>query len=141
MAKAKGIAIMVVLALLLCAVGSTYVMAAPPSQPTNVSPAAGTTDISLTPTMTGSAFVDGDAGSAHLASQWQISLGSAVDGTGKFTTLVFDNGVDDGTNLTSIEVGEGCLTHNTTYYWHVRYQDNTGAWSAWSAVTSFTTAA
>lgn len=141
MAKAKAIAMMVVLAVLLCAVGPTYVMAAPPGAPTNVSPANGTTDISLTPTMSASDFVDGDAGSAHLASQWQISLDSAVDGTGKFTTLVFDNGVDDGTSLTTIDVGEGYLTYNTTYYWHVRYQDNTGTWGAWSAVTSFVTAA
>jgi PKD repeat protein len=32
------------------------------------------------------------------------------------------------------------LNYSTTYYWHVRYQDNTEAWSLWSAETSFTAA-
>jgi hypothetical protein len=31
------------------------------------------------------------------------------------------------------------LNYSTTYYWHVRHQDNHGAWSDYSAETSFTT--
>lgn len=33
------------------------------------------------------------------------------------------------------------LGYSTICYWHVRHQDNHGAWSDWSAETSFTTAA
>jgi PKD repeat protein len=141
MAKARAIIVVVVLAVLLCTVGPTYVLAAPPGPPTNVSPAGGTTDISLTPTLTASAFVDGDAGSSHLASQWQVSTASDVGTDGKFTSFVFDNGVSDTGSLIGVQVDEGCLTYATTYYWHVRYQDETQTWGAWSAATSFTTAA
>jgi hypothetical protein len=133
MAKAKAIAMMVVLAVLLCALAPTYVLAAAPNTPANVSPANATVDISLVPSLQSSPFSDPDAGAAHSASQWQISSVS-----GDFTSPVFDSGVDE-TNLTGITLTEGYLTYATTYYWRVRHQDETGAWSAWSAQTSFTT--
>jgi len=132
MAKAKAIAMMVVLAVLLCALAPTYVMAAAPATPTNVSPANATVDISLTAAFESSAFVDGD-GDGHAASQWQISSVS-----GDFTSPVFDSGVDE-TDLVGIVLDEGYLTYAATYYWRVRHQDDTGTWSAWSAQTSFTT--
>ncbi|MFA7662707.1 MAG: hypothetical protein WCX88_02210, partial [Patescibacteria group bacterium] len=47
---------------------------------------------------------------------------------------VLDN--TDLTNLTSLTLTTD-LTNNTTYYWHVRYQDNNGAWSDYSPETSF----
>lgn len=31
------------------------------------------------------------------------------------------------------------LAEGAKYWWHARYQDNTGRWSAWSAETAFTT--
>jgi len=37
-------------------------------------------------------------------------------------------------------VPAGELQNNTRYYWRVRHQDNTGAWSAWSLATNFQTA-
>ena len=38
-------------------------------------------------------------------------------------------------------VPSGRLRSSTTYYWHVRYQDNCGTWSSYSNETSFTTTA
>jgi hypothetical protein len=104
-----------------------------PSQPSNVSPVNTATDISLTPALGGSAFSDPDAGDTHAASQWQITATS-----GSYTSPVFDSGVDTA-NKTQITVPSGKLIYNTTYYWHVKYQDSHGNWSDWSAETSFTT--
>jgi hypothetical protein len=42
-------------------------------------------------------------------------------------------------NLTQITIPSGILSNGTTYYWHVRYQDDHEAWSDWSAETSFRT--
>jgi hypothetical protein len=101
------------------------------SQPGNVSPANGTTDVSLTPTLQSSAFSDPNAGDAHAASQWQMTVTA-----GNYSSPVFDSSTD-ASNLTTI--ASPLLDHSTTYYWHVRYQDNHGAWSDWSVETSFTT--
>jgi hypothetical protein len=106
-----------------------------PYQPSNISPADGTTSVSLTPTLQSSAFSDPDVGDTHAASQWQIRTSS-----GNYSSPLFDTGVDD-SDLTSITVPSGILSYSTTYYWHVRYQDNHDAWSSWSVETSFITAA
>ena len=106
-----------------------------PNQPGNVSPSNGATGISLTPTLQSSAFSDPDLGDSHAASQWQITTTS-----GDYSSPVFDSGTDT-SNLTSITLSVVILNGNTTYYWHVRYQDNHGAWSSYSAETFFTTAA
>ena len=106
-----------------------------PATPSNASPASGATGISLTPTLKGSAFSDPDAGDTHAASQWQITATS-----GSYTSPVFDSGVDTA-NKTEIAVPSGKLSYNTAYYWHVRYQDSYGNWSAYSAQTSFATVA
>jgi hypothetical protein len=105
----------------------------PPNQPSNVSPSNGATGVILTPTLQSSAFSDPDAGDTHAASQWQIRTSS-----GSYSSPVFDSGTDTG-NLTSITIPLGRLNYSITYYWHVRHQDNHGAWSDWSAETSFTT--
>ncbi|MCX6000573.1 MAG: fibronectin type III domain-containing protein, partial [Chloroflexi bacterium] len=106
-----------------------------PNKPGNTSPAAGTTGQSLTPTLTASAFSDPDAVDSHSASQWQITTTP-----GNYTSPVFDSGMDT-TNLTGINIGAGYLTYGTTYFWHVRYRDSYGNWSAYSNETSFATAA
>jgi hypothetical protein len=108
--------------------------ASPPNQPTNISPAGGAHGINSTPTLQSSAFSDPDMGDTHAASQWQIRtiLGSYS------SDLVFDSGADT-IDLTSITVPSGRLSSYATYDWHVRYEDNHGAWSDWSAETSFTT--
>jgi VCBS repeat-containing protein len=106
-----------------------------PATPSNASPASGATGVSVTPTLRGSTFSDPDAGDTHAASQWQITATS-----GSYTSPVFDSGVDTA-NKTQINVPSGKLSYNTAYYWHVRYQDSYGSWSAYSAQTSFTTGA
>jgi uncharacterized membrane protein YphA (DoxX/SURF4 family)/chitodextrinase len=100
------------------------------NQPVNVLPVDGATGISLTPTLHSSASSNPDGGS-HTASQWQITLGC-------FCSPLFDSGIDT-VNLTSITIPSGKLSYNTTYYWHVKYEDNDGVWSSWSKETSFTT--
>ena len=103
----------------------------PPGQPSNMSPADVATGISLTPTLQSSAF--SDPGGTHAASQWQVRTIS-----GYYTSPVYD-GVTHAPYLTSTVFPSGRLSYSTTYYWHVRYQDNDGAWSAYSRETSFTT--
>lgn len=101
----------------------------PPSAPSNQSPQDGETEVELPVTLVGSQFSQGTS-STHIASQWQVFSGV------KNGQLIFDSGRDVN-NLTSIVVRS--LSYNTTYTWHVRYQDQNGAWSPWSQPTSFTT--
>ena len=103
----------------------------PPNQPGNVSPVG--SGISLTPTLQSSGFSDPDAGDTHAASWWQVGTTS-----GDYSGSVFDSYADN-TSLTSIAIPSGTLDYLTTYYWHVRYKNNHGAWSLWSTETSFTT--
>ena len=126
-------AILVLVALLLTGCGGTPAPNTPPDQPAPVSPTDGALAVSLKPALQSSEFSDPDSGDAHAASQWQISATSADYGA-----PVFDSGTD-GVNLTQIDVEPGILSDNTTYYWQVRYQDKGGAWSMWSAESSFTT--
>ncbi|MBM4444686.1 MAG: PKD domain-containing protein [Chloroflexi bacterium] len=107
----------------------------PPGQPDNLLPAAGATGMSLVPVLSSSSFSDPDGGDTHAASQWQIT---AV--AGDYSSPVFDSGTDT-ISLTGISVPSGKLAYSTTYFWRVRHQDNRGAWSNWSAETSFATAA
>jgi len=105
----------------------------PPATPTNISPANGTPNQSLTPTLSASAYSDPD-NDPQSASQWQITTTS-----GNYSSPVFDSG-ENATNLTSIAVPASVLAWDTTYYWHVRYKDNQGNWSNYSSETSFSTA-
>jgi len=106
----------------------------PPNTPANSTPTNGATGVSTTPTLTASAFSDPDAGNTHQASQWQISSDT---GANFDANIVHDSGVT-GTDLESHVVG-ATLNITTTYYWRVRYQDNYGGWSSYSAEFSFTT--
>ncbi|RLC95912.1 MAG: hypothetical protein DRI40_04605, partial [Chloroflexi bacterium] len=105
----------------------------PPEAPSNVLPAEGSTSVSIMPILESSAFSDPDGDGSHSASEWQVSAFS-----GDYSSPVFDSG-PDASNLTQIVVPAGELDGNTTYYWHVKHQDNHGDWSEWSAETSFTT--
>ena len=104
-----------------------------PNAPSNLSPANSATNQSLTPTLSASAFSDPDAGDSQAAAQWLIKRSS--DGA-----TIFDSGTDT-VNKTSRLVPAGVLANGTLYNWQVRYQDNHGAWSNYSAATSFTTLA
>lgn len=117
----------------LYAIGSPMPQNQPPYQPTNILPPNGATGVTLTPTLQASAFADPDSGDIHTASQWQITTIPE-----DYSVSVFDSVVDT-QNLIQVVIPSGKLEYGTTYYWHVRYQDNHGAWSKWSVETSFIT--
>jgi pimeloyl-ACP methyl ester carboxylesterase len=103
-----------------------------PERPTNMSPACGSSNVSLTPTLGSSQFSTADAGDTHAASQWQIrSYG------GTYVAPLFDTGTT-GSDIVKTTVPSGILAEHRTYWWRVRYQDSNGAWSDWSEETSFT---
>jgi len=104
-----------------------------PTRPSNLSPLNGSVGAKVTPTLKSSAFSDPDTCDACGASQWQVT-----DQSGDYSALVFDSKTD-AKHLTSITIPS--LSRYTTYYWRVRHQDGLGAWSEWSAETSFTTRA
>ncbi|MCM8768305.1 MAG: hypothetical protein NC911_01265 [Candidatus Omnitrophica bacterium] len=104
----------------------------PPGKPVNQLPEDDASEIGLTPLLQASQFIPGSSVS-HIASHWQIR-----EATKGYQQTIFDSGRDT-VNLTEIRLPSGYLQYNRTYYWHVRYQDSFGAWSAWSEETSFTT--
>jgi cyclophilin family peptidyl-prolyl cis-trans isomerase len=124
------LAILVLASVLFPGCGGT---SSPPDQPVSVSPSDGAFAVSLKPALQSSEFSDPESGDTHASSQWRISATSDDYGA-----PVFDSGRDD-VNLTQIGVEPGILSDNTTYYWQVRYKDKGGAWSMWSAESSFTT--
>lgn len=105
---------------------------APPNRPVNSAPLSGAA-VGSTPTLQASVFDDPDTADGHSASQWRVTAAS-----GDYSTPAFDSD-SDSTNLRQIAVPSGRLNVNTTYYWQVRYRDNQGDWSPWSAETSFAT--
>ncbi len=111
--------------------GGFIVSALAPSRPRNLSPASGAVVMTLTPTLTSSAFSHPCQGRTHAASQWQVTA-VARD----YSNPILDTGTDAG-NLTSISLVGGILNEQEVYYWRVRYQDNRGSWSDWSVGTSF----
>jgi len=116
-------------------ISATFLVGEAPNQPSNVSPPDRANVVSLSPTLQSSAFSDPDAGDTHAASQWQIRTSS-----GSYSTPVL--GWTSNTDLTSFTVPtvpSGTLAYDTTYYWHVQYQDNNGNWSSYSDETSFRT--
>lgn len=98
----------------------------PPLRPTNTAP-RGTT--SPTPTLQANQFVDVD-GHAHSFSQWQVRTAA-----GSWASPLVDSG-STSTSLTSYTLGTP-LTLDEEYFFRVRYQDSSGAWSAWSLETVF----
>lgn len=104
-----------------------------PRTPANLSPANLAVGVSLMPMLQSSEFTDVDAEDTHGSSQWQIT---ALPGD--YSIPAFDSQADD-VNLISISVPSETLACSTSYFWRVRYRDNHGDWSAWSAETSFNT--
>jgi hypothetical protein len=98
-----------------------------PTKPANSSPASGAVMSSTTPKLIASAFSSGGIGATEVAAQWQIYRAS---------TLIYDTGADT-TNLASLTVPTGKLVSGYAYSWQVRYGDNYGGWSSYSAPTAF----
>ncbi len=105
----------------------------PPNTPSNTSPANNATGQSVAPTLSASSFTDPDAGDTQAAAEWVVARVSD-------NAIVYDSGADT-TDLTSITLPAGALANSVAYSWRVRYQDNHGAWSNYSAPTTFTTVA
>jgi hypothetical protein len=103
----------------------------PPATPRNSLPGAGVTGQSTAPTLSASSFSDPDNGDVHVASQWIVRN----VGTG---ALVLDT--DAHAEHLELLPLTG-LSYGTTYSWKVRYLDDRGAWSGYSAETPFTTVA
>ncbi|MCD6221883.1 hypothetical protein J7K25_06980, partial [bacterium] len=106
----------------------------PPGKPVNYSPEDGATEIDPQDcTLIAFAPEPGDS-DTFQTSQWQITTTS-----GDYSNPVYDGTRTSPQDLHIIHIPAGTLSYNTTYYWHVRYQDGNGAWSDWSDETSFTT--
>lgn len=101
--------------------------------PVNVAPAAAATGVGETPTLTGSAFRS-LYGKAQKSSQWEIST------TSNFASTVYNSGEVVAVGVTQA-VPAATLAVNTSYFWRVRYRDESDVWSAYSTPTSFATAA
>lgn len=102
-----------------------------PAQPANLLPANRAECSEASPTLTTSDFDDPDGRCTHLASQWQVTLTQ-----GDYSKTVFDSGRSLSA-LVSIQLPEGLLQQGKAYYWRVRYQNNHGNWSEYSAETYF----
>jgi len=99
-----------------------------PITPANVFPANGASSIPLLPTFMASDFSDPDIGDSHTATQLQVATDI------NFNNIVWDTG---STNpFTSIAIPTP-LNFGTTYFWHVRYENN--PWSEYSPTSYFTT--
>ena len=114
-------------------VKTPFTTASPPQRPANAAPADGAVGVGLTPTLQASAFSDVEMGDSHLASDWQVTSQA-----GDYSAPVFQE-IGQRSGLTSMAVREGALVNRTAYYWRVRYQDNHGTWSDYSAETGFAT--
>jgi plastocyanin len=100
-----------------------------PNTPENNTPLPNATGVSSSPILKSSAFIDPDEGDHHVSSQWLIKLAS----TGE---VLLDSGTDKD-NLVSLPIEN--LPLETQIKWQVRYRDDRGLWSEYSAETTFTT--
>ena len=92
------------------------------------------------PTFTSGAFVSQYAGSTHSASYWLIKRTSdnvTVYDTANITVPDLSGG--DTGNLTTFTVPVGILDFNVTYQVQVRFKDNAGLTSNYSAAVQFST--
>jgi alpha-L-fucosidase 2 len=105
----------------------------PPFAPTNLAPTSAAVNQPIALTLQASAFLDPDNGDTQAAGEWLVWRTSD-------NTLVFDSGTDT-VDTTSFTLPANSLDYGANYNWQTRYEDNHGAWSAYSATTSFSTVA
>ncbi len=99
------------------------------STPVNSAPTDQATVTSLTPTLTASAFSDGQTGHTAVSAHWQISIGEA------FASTIYDSGTISYGN--SKAVPGATLSDRAVYYWRVRFLDSNSHWSPYSLPTRF----
>jgi len=97
--------------------------------PVNQTPANYATGVSLTPSLTASAFASDDGADSHSASRFHVE---SIDGV-----VAVDTNIG---GVTSFTVPSGLLQENTRYLWTVNYKGSHSVkWSASSAATYFDT--
>jgi hypothetical protein len=100
--------------------------------PANVTPASAATGVIETPALTASAYLS-LYGLAQNGAQFQVSTSSG------FGTVLHDSGTLGAVSTHTLPAA--VLGVSTAYWWRARYRDADNVWSAWSAATTFTTAA
>jgi len=108
-----------------------------PTAPVNGTPADRATNQPIRVELRGSALADGDAGDLHAASQWTVRRAADNQIVYDSGEAIDNNGVSD--SKTNYFLPSALLDYGTTYNWQVRYKDSCGAWSVYSAGTSFST--
>lgn len=104
-------------------------------KPTLVAPTEAAVDVSVTPTLTSSAFTSTPDGyDTHEATDWEIATDAG------FTSPVWQPS-GDAVNLETITVADGFLSGATQYYARVRHKGATLGYSEWSDTVTFTTVA
>jgi hypothetical protein len=108
------------------------VLAAGVAQPTNTAPANAATGQFDSVALSSSEFVPEGPTDTHASSDWQVATDAG------FTTIVASRTADAVNRTTFTVTG---LVVSTQYFWRVRYSGAANGTSAYSAATSFTTAA
>lgn len=101
-------------------------------QPVLVSPEKGLTQATVTPTLKTLAYSVSAQNNIHALTEWQISRDM------DFRSMVFQK--KSSSSLTELNVPQLVLDENATYFWRVRFFDNTNTASEWSDSREFTTA-
>jgi len=102
-----------------------------PYRPVPVSPVDGSVGVSLNPELRTDTFSDPNNGDTHYQTEWQISMDN------EFSSLVFRT--VSTICLEKFVVPELILDGDKTYYWRVRFFDNSNTGSGWSLPSQFTT--
>jgi len=102
-----------------------------PYQPFPVSPVDGSVGASLNSELRTEPFSDPNSGDTHYQTEWQISTDN------EFSSLVFRT--VSTICLEKFIIPELILEGDKTYYWRVRFFDNSNTGSDWSQPSQFTT--
>jgi hypothetical protein len=101
-----------------------------PNKPVGLTPAEGTTGVSVAPTLQASAYAD-PTSSPQSTSEFQVCSDAGL-------TLVVWTATRTSGDFTRVTLPAGTLALGTRYYWRVRYANERG-WSQWSDARSFIT--